>query len=100
MQNLIILDVPKQSVAALVAELEAADLRVSGSPFWRGAVACTGTEFCKLAITETKSYARWLVEELEGVCLVLSNTSRSTLRVARIVADNIGLPTSELKAKK
>ena len=33
--------------------------------FWRGAVACTGTEFCKLAITETKGFARWLVEELE-----------------------------------
>jgi sulfite reductase (ferredoxin) len=28
-------------------------------------VACSGTEFCKLAITETKSYARWLVEELD-----------------------------------
>ena len=35
--------------------------------FWRGAVACTGTEFCKLAITETKSFTRWLVEELEGL---------------------------------
>jgi sulfite reductase (ferredoxin) len=28
-------------------------------------VACSGTEFCKLAITETKSFSRWLVEELE-----------------------------------
>ena len=33
--------------------------------FWRGAVACTGTEFCKLAITETKGFTRWLVDELE-----------------------------------
>jgi sulfite reductase (ferredoxin) len=41
-------------------------LRLAASPFWRGAVACTGTEFCKLAITETKGYAQWLVEELEG----------------------------------
>ncbi|HEX2715380.1 MAG TPA: hypothetical protein VHM88_24635 [Candidatus Acidoferrales bacterium] len=40
-------------------------LRFGASPFWRGAIACTGTEFCKLAITETKSFARWLVEELE-----------------------------------
>ena len=30
-----------------------------------GTVACSGTEFCKLAITETKSFSRWLVEELE-----------------------------------
>jgi sulfite reductase (ferredoxin) len=40
-------------------------LRVGGSRFWRGAIACTGTEFCKLAITETKGFARWMVEELE-----------------------------------
>ncbi len=40
-------------------------LHVEASPFWRGAVACTGTEFCKLAITETKGFTRWLVDELE-----------------------------------
>ena len=33
---------------------------------WRGTIACTGTEFCKLALTETKGFARWLVEELEA----------------------------------
>ena len=38
---------------------------VGGSPFWRGVVACSGSEFCKIAITETKSFSRWLVEELE-----------------------------------
>jgi len=32
--------------------------------FFRGAVACTGTEFCKLAISETKGFNKWLVEEL------------------------------------
>ncbi len=65
MQNLLILNVPQGNVDPLVKELEAAGLRVHGSPFWRGTIACTGTEFCKLAITETKGYARWLVEELE-----------------------------------
>jgi sulfite reductase (ferredoxin) len=49
----------------LVKELDAIGLKVGGSSFWRGAVACSGTEFCKLAITETKSFSRWLVEELE-----------------------------------
>jgi sulfite reductase (ferredoxin) len=39
---------------------------VEATNFWRGTVACTGTEFCKLAITETKGFARWLVEEMEG----------------------------------
>jgi sulfite reductase (ferredoxin) len=65
MQNLILINVPRANVEALVCELDAAALRVEASPFWRGAIACTGTEFCKLAITETKSFARWLVEELE-----------------------------------
>jgi sulfite reductase (ferredoxin) len=65
MQNLLVVNVPKRNVDALVRELAAIDLRVEGSHFWRGAIACTGTEFCKLAITETKGFARWLVEEME-----------------------------------
>ncbi len=66
MQNLILVNVPQANVDALVRELAAIDLRVEGSSFWRGAVACTGTEFCKLAITETKGFTRWLVEEMEA----------------------------------
>ena len=65
MQNLLIVNVPKAHAETLARELDAAGLRVSASPFWRGAIACTGTEFCKLAITETKGFARWLVDEME-----------------------------------
>jgi sulfite reductase (ferredoxin) len=65
MQNLVIVNVPQGRADALAKELDAAELRVAASPFWRGAIACTGTEFCKLAITETKSFTRWLTEELE-----------------------------------
>ena len=65
MQNLLVVNVRSQRAEELARELEAAGLPPGGSPFWRGAIACTGTEFCKLAITETKSFARWLVEELE-----------------------------------
>ena len=64
-QNLLFVDVPNEKAPELVRELAAIGLRVEGSPFWRGAVACTGTEFCKLAITETKGFTRWLVDELE-----------------------------------
>ncbi len=66
MQNLLIVNVRKENTEALRRELEDIGLRVEASQFWRGTVACTGTEFCKLAITETKSFARWIVEELEG----------------------------------
>ena len=66
MQNVIFVNVPRSRAAELARELQQIELQVEATPFWRGAVACTGTEFCKLAITETKSFARWLVEELES----------------------------------
>jgi sulfite reductase (ferredoxin) len=65
MQNLLVVNVPRSRAEVLAKELESIGLRPGGSAFWRGAIACTGTEFCKLAITETKSFTRWLVEELE-----------------------------------
>jgi sulfite reductase (ferredoxin) len=65
MQNLIVINVPEANTQALTDGLNAAGLSVNASPFWRGAIACTGSEFCKLAITETKGFTRWLVEELE-----------------------------------
>jgi sulfite reductase (ferredoxin) len=65
MQNLLIINVPRANADPLSKELGDIGLPVRGSPFWRGAIACSGTEFCKLAITETKSFSRWLVEELE-----------------------------------
>jgi sulfite reductase (ferredoxin) len=65
MQNLLIVNVPNRNAEALAYELEANQMPVGGSPFWRGVVACSGSEFCKIAITETKNFSRWLVEELE-----------------------------------
>ena len=65
LQNLLIVNVPRRDVTALSRELEAAGLPVEASVFARGTVACTGSEFCKLALTETKGFARWLTQELE-----------------------------------
>jgi len=65
MQNLLLVNIPKAHVPAVVNELTAAGLPVESSNFVRGTVACTGSEFCKLALTETKSFARWLTEQLE-----------------------------------
>lgn len=64
-QKMIVLDVPGERVDSLVAGLEALDLRVSPSPFRRGTMACTGIEFCKLAIVETKARGSWVIDELE-----------------------------------
>jgi sulfite reductase (ferredoxin) len=64
-QKLIVLDVPGERTAELAGELAARDLRVTPSPFRRGTMACTGIEFCKLAIVETKQRAVDLYAELE-----------------------------------
>lgn len=64
-QNILIVNVPDRETAALVLELGTLGLHVDSSAFFRGAVACTGTEFCKLAIAETKAFNKWLVTELE-----------------------------------
>jgi sulfite reductase (ferredoxin) len=64
-QNLLFIDIPHHKTAELTRELGQIGLHVEATNFWRGAVACTGTEFCKLAITETKGFTRWLVDELE-----------------------------------
>ena len=65
MQNLLIVNVPHQKTDALAKELDAMGFPVQASPFVRGTIACSGTEFCKLAITETKGFSRWLTEELD-----------------------------------
>ncbi|MCZ0986219.1 nitrite/sulfite reductase [Streptomyces diastatochromogenes] len=64
-QKMIVLDVEEAQVESLVAGLEALDLSVSPSPFRRGTMACTGIEFCKLAIVETKARGISLIDELE-----------------------------------
>jgi len=64
-QNILIVNVPDRETAGLVVELNTLGLNVDVSPFWRGAIACTGTEFCKLAISETKAFNTWLVSDLE-----------------------------------
>ncbi|MPQ98555.1 nitrite/sulfite reductase [Modestobacter sp. I12A-02628] len=64
-QKLVILDVPDAHVEDLVTELAVHDLQVRPSAFRRGTMACTGIEFCKLAIVETKGRARTLTTELE-----------------------------------
>ncbi|MEZ2346338.1 nitrite/sulfite reductase [Terriglobus sp. RCC_193] len=64
-QNAIITSVSNEKIQALVEKINALGLHVEATNFWRGTVACTGTEFCKLAIAETKSFSRWLVDEME-----------------------------------
>jgi ferredoxin-nitrite reductase len=65
-QNVIVTDVPESHLDDFLAEGLLDQYAPDPSPFMRGSVACTGTEFCSLSIVETKNrqvrYARWLKE--------------------------------------
>jgi sulfite reductase (ferredoxin) len=64
-QKLLVLDLEHDQVNSLVAKLREIGLEATPSAWRRGTMACTGIEFCKLAIVETKARAASLVEELE-----------------------------------
>jgi sulfite reductase (ferredoxin) len=64
-QKLLVLDLGHDQVNPVVAELRQIGLDATPSAWRRGTMACTGIEFCKLAIVETKARAEELVAELE-----------------------------------
>jgi len=65
MQNVLVLNVRDERLATLAGEAAALGLPLDGSAFQRGTLSCTGSEFCKLAITETKRFSIGLAAEME-----------------------------------
>jgi len=65
MQKLLVLDVTESEVSGLIADFAGLGLSAETGAWRRSVMACTGIEFCKLAIVETKARAKNLVEELE-----------------------------------
>ena len=63
--NVIVLGVADADVEEAAASLADIGLPTRASAFRRGIISCTGMEFCKLAIVETKDRARDLIEHLE-----------------------------------
>ncbi|AGB39605.1 nitrite/sulfite reductase [Natronococcus occultus] len=68
-QNPVIVDVHEDVLEELLAEPLLSEYRPEPSPFERGAMACTGTEFCSIALTETKARMartlRWLNKNVD-----------------------------------
>jgi sulfite reductase (ferredoxin) len=64
-QKMVVLGVPGDRVERLVAALDGIGLSARPSNWRRSTMACTGIEFCKLAIVETKERAADLIAELE-----------------------------------
>jgi sulfite reductase (ferredoxin) len=99
-QKLVVLDVPGAEVDGLRTELARLGLTTSPSPWRRGVMACTGIEFCKLAIVETKARAAHLVTALEQCLADLTDGIDTPISVhingcpnscARIQTADIGL---------
>lgn len=64
-QNFLLVNIPEANVDALVKGLEAVGLAPK-APVWRSnLVSCTGTQFCNLAVTETKARSLELLQHLE-----------------------------------
>jgi ferredoxin-nitrite reductase len=64
-QNLIISDVPEEKLAALRQEPLLQELQPEPSPVMRGLVACVGSDYCHLALIETKGWAIAVARELD-----------------------------------
>ncbi|HZZ97858.1 MAG TPA: nitrite/sulfite reductase [Jatrophihabitantaceae bacterium] len=64
-QGVVVLDVPEANTEELASELDLLGFSVRPSAFLRGTIACTGIEFCKLALVETKNRAETIRQEME-----------------------------------
>ncbi|WP_156759973.1 nitrite/sulfite reductase [Microbacterium karelineae] len=64
-QKLVLLDVDEERTESLIAGLDELGLSARPSLIRRGTIACTGIEYCKLAIVETKETAKNAVLDLE-----------------------------------
>jgi len=64
-QKVVILGVPGDRVDELLDGLEPLGLTARPSLFRRSTIACTGIEYCKLAIVDTKDTAARVIGELE-----------------------------------
>ena len=97
-QKLVLLDIPEDRVEAVIAAVDELGLSARPSAFRRSTIACTGLEFCKLAIVETKAAAASAVGELEKRLASVELPAPISLHVngcpnscARIQTADIGL---------
>src|SRR5690606_22204150 len=97
-QKLLVLDVAQDQVESLVTGLAELGLKARPSPFRRGTIACTGIEYCKLAIVETKATSAAAITQLEERLGDLGSLKPLSLHVngcpnscARIQTADIGL---------
>jgi sulfite reductase (ferredoxin) len=97
-QKLVVLDIPKENLETVVKGLRALGLESEPGHFRRSTMACTGIEYCKLAIVETKGLAIESIDKLDEATKDLKLDRPITLNIngcpnscARIQIADIGL---------
>ena len=65
-QKILLLDIDESDVESAIEDLRAIGLEARPSPWRQHTMACTGIEFCKLAIVDTKDRATATIKELES----------------------------------
>lgn len=69
MQSFYIPNIPTEKTGEVIEKLSAIGFNMNPSPLYSGMVACTGIQYCNLAVTETKNRARdmavWLEENVK-----------------------------------
>ena len=97
-QNPLIMDVPDGNLANLLNEPLLEKYSPEPNPFTQGAMACTGTEFCSLALTETKArmarMLRWLGDNVsvpDEVDRIKMHYSGCTADCGQAMTADIGL---------
>ncbi|MFP8951651.1 nitrite/sulfite reductase [Natrialbaceae archaeon A-arb3/5] len=97
-QNPVVVDIHEDDLDEFLDEPLLEEYQPEPSPFERGAMACTGTEFCSIALTETKGrmarMLRWLnknVDMPEDVEKIKMHYSGCTADCGQAMTADIGL---------
>jgi sulfite reductase (ferredoxin) len=65
MQNIVVTGIAEGDVLRVRRAARDHGIPLDGSAFQRGTLSCTGSEFCKLAIVETKHFSIGLAQEMD-----------------------------------
>jgi ferredoxin-nitrite reductase len=104
-QNLILTGIPVSRLPNLLAEPLLQIHSPAPKPFERGVVACTGNEFCRLAIVETKARAlQWAREmdrrvQLNGAGVIRMHVSGCSASCAQPQIADIGFRGETAKTR-
>jgi sulfite reductase (ferredoxin) len=88
MQNIIILDIPESQLTAFKHDAAGVGFVLDGTLFQRSVISCTGSQYCKLAVVETKQFSLDLARQLDETLVpqLATASSAATIPVSHVHA--------------